>query len=373
MAYKLTKKDKLKNIGYLLRLLSCAINETDPPEPEDDIDFDYIYRFAKIHMVANTAFYAVEKLNKKPIAPLMKSWEKLRNTNVHKCLIQTMEYSDICKAFQENKIKFLTFKGFEISFFYPKEEYRLMSDLDFLIKGSFSKSENIMRKLGYKKGERETSHESAFLKPPFMVVELHRNLFEPNSPFGKYYDNIFDRSHADNYRYKMTGEDAYIYNTVHLYKHYTMSGCGIRNVMDFYLMNKKLLPQLNKDYVETELANMNLLEFSEKIAEIGDKWFKSQDVEEFSRMERYILSSGAYGTKEKLITNNKEGKTKAEYVMYRLFPPLKWMQFFYRPLIKYPFLLPFFYIYRLIKAAFFNRKNIRYEINTLKKKEENQK
>ena len=57
---------KKKNIGYMISLVSAAVNGHQPVEPTDDINFGIVYKFLKLHTLANTAFYAVEKLEHKP-------------------------------------------------------------------------------------------------------------------------------------------------------------------------------------------------------------------------------------------------------------------------------------------------------------------
>jgi hypothetical protein len=153
----------------------------------------------------------------------------------------------------------------------------------------------------------------------------------------------------------MSNEDAYIYNIAHLHRHFTISGCGVRNILDLHLLGR-IIPPETRSYIETELKKLNLTQFEKDMTAIAAKWFEKNDTESFSETELYILSSGAYGTKQNLQTNEKQGKTKLGYLFLRLFPNLKWMQSFYAPLIKRPYLLPFYYVYRIIRAPFIHKK-----------------
>lgn len=354
MAGKLSKSEKLNNIGFLLKLLACAVNETPVPAVTEDIDFQYIFEFAKLHKVANTAFYAVEKLDKKPEKELYKKWAEVRNKNIHKNLIQTAEFSAIIKNFEENHIEFMPFKGFGICNLYPADDYRSMSDIDILVnEKQLKQAESLLKEMGYAHSKKDTTQERSLSKPPFMIIELHRDLINIDSPFYAYYKDFLSRQNYC-FQHIMTDEDFYIYNLVHLHKHFTISGCGVRNILDLHLLGTKLLPNLDRNYIETELQKLNLTDFSKQMSEIAEKWFKKQDFTSFSKDELYILSSGAYGTKENLKENEKKGKSKLAYIFSKLFPSLKWMQNFYAPLRKHPYLLPFFYIYRLISKPFSN-------------------
>lgn len=352
MENQLSKNEKLNNIGFLLKLLASTVNEASLPAVPDNIDFQYIFEFAKLHKVANTVFYAVERLNQKPEAELYKKWEQIRNKNIHKNLIQTAEFSAVVKSFQENNITFMPFKGFDLCRLYPAEDYRSMSDLDILVRENQHKqAEKLLNSMGYFHSKRDTTQERSLSKPPFMIIELHRDLINIDSPHYDYYKNYLSRQNAEGY-HKMSGEDFYIYNLAHLHKHFSISGCGVRNIMDLHLLNKKLLPQLDSFYIKRELEKLKLTQFSKDMSAIAEKWFEKQNFTDFSQTELYILSSSAYGTKENLKANEKKGKSKIAFVFSKLFPPLKWMQNFYPPLIKRPYLLPIFYIYRLISKPF---------------------
>ena len=348
MKKTLSKKEKLSNISYLLNLLSSGVNKTSLTLPAD-VDFEFIFNFAKLHNVENVVFYAIENKGYPIEDNLYRHWKELKAKNLHKTLIQEMEINEISNAFKKNNIEFLSFKGFWLSKFYPAIDYRSMTDLDFLIKDDFKGAKTVLESLGYTHSKTPNSEELIFEKQPFSVVELHRDLIDIYTPFYKYYKDIFKRCKKENSQYFLTDEDEYIYTFVHLYKHFSLAGCGIRNILDIYLLNKKLLPSLSETYIENEFKKLNLTSFHKEISQIAEKWFSGKAIENFTKNELYILSSGAYGTEQNIKDNDKKGKSKIAYVFSRIFPPLKRMQFFYRPLIKYPFLLPVFYVYRWIK------------------------
>ena len=113
--------------------------------------------------------------------------------------------------------------------------------------------------------------------------------------------------------------------------------------------------------LEEELEKLGLSDFLEKIIEIADKWFGKGDLESLSKEELYILTSGTFGNSKNVIANRKEGKSKGEYVITRLFPTSAEMKNIYGILRKYPVLLPFFYVGRLICAPFTKGKRIKRE------------
>lgn len=365
----ITKEYSLLNFGYLIKLLSAAVNETLSPEPGDGVDFDLVYKSAKLHSVVNTSFYAVEKLKNKPEKELYKKWMNERNMSVHRNMIQAAEYGELTDAFRENKIDFLPVKGFPLCELYPRPDYRYMSDIDILVrKEDLKKADALIKNMGYMPRLVGTVHHDEFVKPPFTTVELHHELMNMDSPLlYSYYADIFDRCRkVDSFEYRMSDEDFYIYTLVHTYKHFSVGGTGIRSVMDIYLMNKKRLPRLNSAYIEGELKKIRLWDFNKMIVSIGEKWFSSGDVDNFSKEELYIISSGTYGTFYNSVKNRKGGKKGAGFLVSRLFPSSNWMKDHYHVLRKCPFLLPVMYVYRIFKGVFVKRDEIKSEIDILK-------
>ncbi len=364
----LSKEQKLNNIKYLLVLLRSALNETTPIEPNSGIDFNYVFKLAKYHNVANTAFYAVERLEKKPPEELFKKWQNLRNKNVHKNLVQFMEYQSVVSALKKEKVEFLPIKGLPLCNLYPKPEYREMSDLDILIKNDLKDAGKAIVNIGYTPVSVGEYHHDEYEKPPFMILELHRDIVPINSQFYSYYQDIFQRSKKiDNSEYRMTDEDFFLFNLIHLYKHYSTAGCGIRMIMDMYVQNKNLLPTLSKRILEQELEKLGLTEFHKEITEIANKWFYNGKLDSFSKTEMYILTSGAFGNRENKLSNRHKGKTNTEYVITRLFPSVAEMKNMYVILRNHPLLLPVFYVGRLICAPVSKSKKIKNEIEYIKK------
>ncbi len=362
-----------KNAAYLLELLAAAINNTQPPEPGSDVDFETVYAIAKSHDVLNTSCYAIDRLKKKPEAKLLKEWEFKRNQCVHRTMIQQAEFDAICKAFEENKIEYMPVKGFQISNLYPQPDYRFMSDLDILVrKEQLKKADDVMLTLGYEADKLGFMYDDSFIKAPFMHVELHHELFPLSSPFHTYFEDVFERSHNRSQLRKMSREDNYIYIMTHMYKHYHESGTGIRSVADVYLMNKRYLDTMDTEYLRKEFKTLKIDRFVRLMSDIAVKWFANYDFDRFSEEELYILLSGIYGTPENRVLNRKSDIGSKHFFLKRIFPPANLMKDIFGPVRKFPVLLPVFYVYRIFRLILPSRRNrIRHELSVLQHNNEN--
>lgn len=368
MPQELTREQKLYNIGYLIRLITAAVDETQPPEPTEKVDFKYLYRVCKAHDIANTVYYAIEKLNNKPEENLLKIWRDERNKGVHRNMIQSMEADALKDTFNENEIDFMPVKGFPICELYPKPDYRYMGDLDYLIRfEDLKKAGALIKNLGYMPDHIGQFHHDEYIKPPLMVLELHHSMVKASSQFSDYYkDFLYKGENVDAHEYRMSDEDLYIFQIVHLYKHYEESGTGIRSFLDMYLANKKMLPNLNHEYIDAELEKLGLTEFCEFVYRISAKWFADGDVDNFSEEEIYILTSGVYGSERHKYQNRIKGKKKSKVILERIFPPVSWMKDTYPILKKSMLFLPFTYVHRMIFKSVRNRKRIKDELQTFK-------
>jgi hypothetical protein len=171
-----------------------------------------------------------------------------------------------------------------------------------------------------------------------MVVELHNSLFPLYSPYRAYYEDVFSKSSNNGHCFKMNSEDFYAYEVAHLYKHHYGGGTGIRSIIDFFLINKNILPKLDKKRIESHLKELDM----------------------------YIIGSGTYGTSENKIVNTIEASSKSEFIRTRFFPPKTTMYELFPKLQKYPYLLPFYYLFRFFKGFFTKRKKLREEYKFLK-------
>lgn len=163
----------------------------------------------------------------------------------------------------------------------------------------------------------------------------------------------------------MDVNDAYVYIVAHIYKHFTLSGTGIRSLMDIYMYNQHCKKQMDREYIREQCKVLGILEYEEKARMIAYKLFE-QPLTDYSILTKeeqeyveYYFTSGTYGTLNQRMQNEihkleLEGSKHAEaaYIFRRLFPSVSWFRKHYRILDKCPFLIPFCGIIRLIVKPF---------------------
>ena len=221
-----------------------------------------------------------------------------------------------------------------------------------------------MLELGFEEGN-VTGHELHW-NHPWFHVELHKMLMsQRNLDFKRYFGDGWSKAVVQsNTRYTYREEDHYIFMFTHYAKHYRAGGIGLRQLVDLWVY-ERANPQLDKNYIRTELSSLKLAEFYENTLNMLSVWFDNgtPDIKtEF--MTNYICSGGCWASKEnhqlaeKLKTEHLAGsRKKAKFRQF--FPPVRAMKNRYPVLEKAPFLLPVFWPVRWISALLFRRENIK--------------
>lgn len=365
---------------YLIRLLSSVLHEKDIPSLPSNLTWEYIFYMAKKHSVEAMAFYGAEKFIKDNEV-LYKTWKRCRDANLAQDLIQTEACREIFHSLYKADIRFLPLKGLKLKCLYKKPAFRQMSDIDILIDPeNLSQIEILMTKLGYRFQENFRPYHDEYTKAPCITVEFHKQMLSSHNPKQNYYADIWKKVIPDTETrggWKMTSEDFYIFQIVHLWKHYIVSGSGIRSIMDIYVYLNKFREEMNWSYIRQELQKLDLSNFSMQMEALSQYWFSESDktqntvIKNISKLQRRMFFSGAYGSDMSRRFNKMDVSQvekgilhKIVYLFRRLFDKQA-LEYLYPTVNKYPALLPFFWFCRLWNAILHNKAAIKNELKLL--------
>lgn len=263
-------------------------------------------------------------------------------------------YDNIITAFNQAKIAFIPLKGAVIRDFYPSGILRNSCDVDILIK---KKDVNIATKLllknGYKKIKNDF-HDILFVSSGGILLELHFSILEGIPQLDNILKNAWDYAEIlENCQYRFTDEFFVFYFFAHIAYHFYSGGCGIRSLMDVYVVKNKM--NLDFTIAEKLLRQSEIYTFAKEIDKLSDICFSNEDGDVFySNILDYIFSGMAYGTfKNRVaVTQSKKGNNAFVFIIKRLFYPYKKMVIVYPILKKLPILLPFCWAVRFFKMIF---------------------
>lgn len=357
----------------LLSAIKVALTNTVVPL-NDDIDYKELFMLSRKHQITPLVFDGLYKI--KGDFDGMGHFKNFTFAALFRDQSQLACLKQIETLFTENEIDYMLLKGVSIKPLYPVSEFRLMGDIDILIRESqYDKIKELIVPLGYVE-ILESDHELVWESNTGITVEFHKRLIPSyNDDYYAYYYNPWEKAVCKNgYRYSMTPEDEYIYIFTHLTKHYRDGGIGLRQPIDIWLFRQKH-PSLNMDYILDELEKLELAEFHKNISDTIDVWFSDKEDTDLSdHITERIVNSGSYGMREMHTTamaarlsaqENSVSSAKNKTLLRMIFLPLDSMKAKYPVLEKAPFLLPVMWVVRWIDAIFNKRKSISNNANQL--------
>lgn len=308
---------------------------------------------------------------------LQKELKAFYEEAAYKGVTQEYEIQSLLDAMEQDGIDCLPMKGWILRNYYPDPLMRSMCDLDVFIKNLDSrKMQAWMEEHGYTADHVEQETHDIYLKPPYMNIELHRHLTSTSHlrPSEKKQVYAMERSVWEENRlepgkkhiHRFRTEDFYAHYLMHFYKHFTVSGAGIRFLADGYVFLKREGPTLDRTYLEQRLKPFNLNAFAKRIEEIAMACFEGQplDADDMLVVD-YLMDAGTHGSKEVGETLAVVDRGKGSFSHNRMtsfwkrcFLPLGAMQDRYQNLHRWPWLLPFYWGIRIGKIAFFERYKI---------------
>ena len=339
---------------YVARLLVSPNLGVDAPARPEELSLRDVYLFAKKHSVAGAVFNIIEdEVAASSDAELIAKFERERELDCAKNLVQTLELERVSAAFAEAGVPFLPMKGFLFKALWGRPEWRNMSDLDIYVSAEgIDRAAEVLCSLGYRLDHDGTVHD-AYVKPPYVNIELHRTLEKGDEgDFARWTPK------SDNpYWYVMSDEDFLVFAISHMHKHYGSGGYGMRSLFDIYLYLKKKGDALDAEYVSRELSRRGLTEFYNGVILLSEHWFSDDaaDGSDIAELEAYIASGGTYGSIDNKVKTSMRGKSRIGYYLSRFFLPYSSMVTIYKWLRPLPFLLPIAWILRIFTALFDGR------------------
>lgn len=358
----------MKKTAYdMLYLSVCAVNKAMPNSDYiARIDLDKLFQFCQFHSLTAIVCTALQSAGIND-----KYFIEAKLKAIRKNILLDAERKKICDFMEQNGIWYMPLKGAILKEVYPEIGMRQMSDNDILYDKRYHDDVmDYMKKCGYTAKSKEKSYHDTYIKPPIYNFEMHTELFgtRHDEKLYHYYEEIktkLVKDVEDKYSYHFTDDDFYVYITTHEYKHYIKSGTGMRSLIDRYVFLNEKWKSLNWDYIARQTDALGISGYEQKSRELCIKFFRDPELRsltaEEKKMLKFYLFSGTYGTQSNTIKNkvrNSDSESKLSYIWKRLFPDVKLLYYFLPVAEKYPFLIPFAWLFRLVCALTVKRKKI---------------
>lgn len=262
------------------------------------------------------------------------------------------EIKKITHVLTELKIPYILLKGPRVRKYYPEPWLRTSCDIDILIhEEDLDLAINgLVEKCSYKKQERNY-HDVPLVSPNNILLELHFNIKENMDNLDKVLIKVWDYSSPvgkDNcLEYEQSNEFFFFHLLAHTAYHFQHGGCGIRSILDLYLIHHQM--PYNDEKLKILCREAKIETFYEYVIQLSEVWFgESSHTPVTSAMEEYILHGGTYGTKDNSIAmdQTRQNGGHARYIRGRIFMPYKALKMKYPILKKHKYLTPVYQVVR---------------------------
>lgn len=278
---------------------------------------------------------------------------------------QDLEIQKWLDAAEAAGVDCIPLKGYWLRKLYPSPIMRSMTDFDVLLREmDRGQIRPWMEAMGFvAEDEKEISHHDNYVKKPWIYMELHKHLMKPRTGRDEFEKNLWDRVHpVEGYQhiFQMSPEDFYVFHMVHMYKHFTDHGSGLKSIIDMYLFLQKHGQSLDQAYLEQELNRFGILQYTKYMEKLVDTWLGDTQPDDDSRLVTdYIADCGMFGTTKHYHTirmvsshGKSQKSNKFHYRIKLLFPDVQTMAKRFPSVLRFPYLLPFYWIARFFRSLF---------------------
>lgn len=343
--------------NILVEILRSVVNESVADDSLKQVItpdiFPSLHRLAKKHDLSHIVSHFVYHNH---IGVPAEIWERLQHDevlSVYRCEQMKYAFEEICCAFDEAQIAYIPLKGSVIRPYYPIESMRTSCDVDILIhEEDLEEAIRCLEAKGYRCGDRNY-HDVSLYSPNNMHLELHFHIQENIDSLDAVLKDAWAYAEAsEGSRFDFRKEFFVFHIYAHMAYHFVSGGCGIRSLVDIWIMEHKM--DATYACAEELLRKAGIYQFAVEMSRLADTCFSGSACDEFSELVlAYIYRGGVYGSLENNITVKKtKSNSSVVYAFKRLFLPYKTMVILYPILKKTPILLPFCWVARWIQALF---------------------
>ena len=250
-------------------------------------------------------------------------------------------------------IPFIPLKGAVVRDLYPVSWQRTSCDIDVLVEEQnlTAAAEALVAEGGFTMGGKG-AHDLSLYSEAKVHIELHYTLVEEHIPTAvqRVLSTVWQYAEKDGAQCTMSPDFFYFYHIAHMAKHFMLGGCGIRPLLDLWIIRQKMSPT---DEADTLLEQAGLTTFARAATMLAGVWFGDARHDDVTmRMEDFILRGGVYGTLQNHIAVQRKKKSRLGYIFSKIFLPYEVLKYQYPVIQRHPWLTPLCEVRRWCRLLF---------------------
>ena len=288
-----------------------------------DEELAKLYRLAKSHDLAHLVGDALIKNDLIGDGEAKAKFQKQMMLAVYRYEKINYELGRLRKVLNEAKIPFIPLKGSVLRKYYPEPWMRTSCDIDVLVheEAVDQAAQIIVEKLGYAY-EKKQYHDISLMSDGGVHLELHHTIKENKANIDALLSECWDyAAPSDDYECCFTNEFFYFHQIAHASYHFLHGGCGVRPILDLYLLQRKM--PFDSTVLDEMLERSGIKKFFEAAKALSEVWFGSGEHTDVTRrMEDYLLRGGVYGsTANWMAVGQQKEKGRLGYIINRIWLP----------------------------------------------------
>lgn len=361
---------------FLLKCLSDFCSGRETQAPPEELDVEELFRLANEHSVDSLIFTQCRKwLGLNAGTARFQSvflWHVFYSVN------RAAFLREIAERFRAEGIDLLCMKGAVFRDAYPEPALRTMGDIDLVIRPNDRKAADRILCEDMCLSRQIDNHAVWTYWIEQFEFEIHDHMFYENLAnrfdYRSYFDRVWEHVHheavfgieAENL-YVPDEEYHFLFLMAHTAKHIINNGSGFRAYLDMVLLARRWTERLDWPWIEKELTEMGLLEFTRTCFALCERWFGVKmpleqaplDEDFFATVTEKTFTDGVFGLDNPMNAGAHSAKeikraerpywvSAAGLTMRRLFPAYRDMQLipWYSFVNGRPWLLPAAWVYR---------------------------
>lgn len=328
-----------------------------------------LYKLAKSHDLAHLVGDALIKNDLIGDGEIKAKFQKQIMLAVYRYEKINYELGRLRKVLNEAKIPFIPLKGSVLRRYYPEPWMRTSCDIDVLVheEAVDQAAQSIVEKLGYAY-EKKQYHDISLMSDGGVHLELHHSIKENKANIDALLSECWDYAvPSDDYEYCFTNEFFFFHQIAHASYHFLHGGCGVRPILDLYLLQRKM--PFDSTVLDEMLERSGIKKFFDAAKALSEVWFGGSEHSDVTRrMEDYLLRGGVYGsTANSMAVGQQKEKGRLGYIINRIWLPYELLCITYPRLKGRKYLQLFYEIKRWFRI--FNpeaRKHKRRDLDAIK-------
>lgn len=233
----------------------------------------------------------------------------------------------VFNLFEQKKIAYLPLKGAELDCYYPNSWMRTRSDVDVLIHSEqVEEALSVLKEHLHFTVEERNYHDVSLRSQDGKLLELHFNLLERQTNLDQVLSLVWQYVSPVGEsvsRQKMDPAYFVFHQIAHTAYHFQNGGCGVRFLIDLYLVRQNLA--FDEMKLRDFCREADLLIFYHNLCRLMDCWFSDLPAQGIiGEMSEFILAGGVFGKLENKLMNERARRDgRIGFIFSRIFWPYR--------------------------------------------------